>query len=237
MDGNVEILIVVGLLEFFGEHSDSKTTGLRMPGKILFASRNQFFLRRSGTVVGRITQSNKAFCDFRGYSEPELFGKTVLSITHPDDREASSRAITRSFAAGHCIQRFDKRYLHKCGRVLGGEVTSTVICDAEGKPSYSIAQVLDINERKQAEVRLALHAPRSIALRRDWPRRPIRSCRAGGVYPFPHRRCAKQHAGSRAGKYPARSPPAGQRRNAKHGSAGENAEIGKQRSPSRGHRR
>ena len=108
-----------------------------------------------GTVVvmpdGRITQSNKAFCDFLGYSEPELFGKTVLSITHPDDREASSQAITQSFAPGHCIQRFDKRYLHKSGRVLWGEVTITVTCDAEGKPSYHIAQVLDINERKQAE--------------------------------------------------------------------------------------
>ena len=103
------------------------------------------------TPDGRITQSNNAFCDFLGYSEPELFGKTVLSITHPDDREATTKAISRSFDFGIRIQRFDKRYLHKSGRVLWGEVSTTIIGDAEGKPSYSIAQVLDINDRKRTE--------------------------------------------------------------------------------------
>jgi PAS domain S-box-containing protein len=100
---------------------------------------------------GRITQSNNAFCDFLGYSEPELFGKTVLSITHPDDREASSKAIIQSFTSGLRIQRLDKRYLHKSRRVLWGEVSTIMVCDAEGKPSYSIAQVLDITERKRTE--------------------------------------------------------------------------------------
>ena len=49
------------------------------------------------------------------------------------------------------IQRLEKRYLHKSGQVLWGEVSSTLICDAEGKPSYFITQVLDISERKRAE--------------------------------------------------------------------------------------
>lgn len=100
---------------------------------------------------GRITRSNKAFCDFIGYSEQELLAKTVLSITHPDDREASSQVIRQSFSSGENIHFFDKRYLHKSGKILWGEVTTTFICDAEGEPSYAIAQVVDINERKQAD--------------------------------------------------------------------------------------
>jgi PAS domain S-box-containing protein len=108
-----------------------------------------------GTVVvtpnGRFIQANRAFCDFLGYSEPELVGQTVLSITHPDDRESTSTAIRQAAESVARIQRLEKRYLHKSGRNLWGEVSSTLIHDAEGKPSYFITQVLDISERKQAE--------------------------------------------------------------------------------------
>ena len=40
---------------------------------------------------GRFTQVNGAFCEYLGYSEEELLGKTVQSITDPEDWEASSR--------------------------------------------------------------------------------------------------------------------------------------------------
>ncbi|MFZ1933113.1 MAG: PAS domain S-box protein [Thermoguttaceae bacterium] len=103
------------------------------------------------TPNGRFTQVNRAFCDFLGYSEPELVGQTVLSVTHPEDREASSTAIRQSAESVAPIQRLEKRYLHKSGQVIWGEVTSTLICDTEGRFSYLIGQVLDISERKQAE--------------------------------------------------------------------------------------
>ena len=79
-----------------------------------------------GTVVvtpsGRFVQVNRAFCDFLGYAEHELVGKTVLSVTHPEDREASSAAILPESESGPRIRRLEKRYLHKSGRVVWGEV-------------------------------------------------------------------------------------------------------------------
>lgn len=108
-----------------------------------------------GTVVvsptGEFMQVNRAFCEFLGYSEQELVGKTVLSVTHPDDRETSSKAIYQAAHAGPPLLRLEKRYLHKNGGVVWGEVSSNLICDAEGKPTYFISQVLDIGERKRAE--------------------------------------------------------------------------------------
>ena len=98
---------------------------------------------------------NRAFCEFIGYAEQELVGKTVLSVTHPDDREKTSRAIHQAAHSGPRIQNLEKRYLHKSGQVLWGEVSSTLIHDANGKPSYFITQVLDIGERKRAEEELA----------------------------------------------------------------------------------
>jgi PAS domain S-box-containing protein len=108
-----------------------------------------------GTVVvtpnGSIVQANKAFCELLGCSESELVGRTVLSITHPDDRDTSSTAIRQAAESVARIQRLEKRYLHKSGQVVWGEVSSTLIRDSDGKPSYFIAQVLDISERKRAE--------------------------------------------------------------------------------------
>jgi PAS domain S-box-containing protein len=103
------------------------------------------------TPNGQFIQVNRAFCDFLGYSEAELVGQTVLSVTHPEDREASSTAIRQAAESVARIQRLEKRYLHKSGQVVWGEVSSALICDAEGKPSYFITQVLNITERKQAE--------------------------------------------------------------------------------------
>ena len=108
-----------------------------------------------GTIIvtpnGSVVQANKAFCDFLGYSETELVGQNVLSITYPEDREASSTAIRQISETMTRIQSLEKRYLHKSGQVLWGEVSSTLIFDVEGKPSYFIAQVLDISERKRNE--------------------------------------------------------------------------------------
>jgi PAS domain S-box-containing protein len=106
------------------------------------------------TPNGQFVQVNRAFCDFLGCLECELVGQAVLSITHPDDRETSSTAIRQAAESGPRIERLEKRYLHKSGQVVWGEVSSTLICDAEGKSIYLIAQVLDITERKRAEERL-----------------------------------------------------------------------------------
>lgn len=106
-----------------------------------------FILRPDGSI----DQANNAFCDFVGYSEPELFGKNILSITHPDDRERCSQAIASTFSLGSSHPCYEKRYLHKNGEAIWGEVSSTIICDVQKKPSYAIIQVLNINERKQTE--------------------------------------------------------------------------------------
>ena len=108
-----------------------------------------------GTVVvspeGRFLQANRAFCEFLGYSEAELRGKTVLSVTHPDDLQPTYRAIRQPLEGGSPAYRLEKRYLHKSGRTVWGEVSSSLVHDDKGKPAYFITQVLDIGARKQAE--------------------------------------------------------------------------------------
>ena len=105
---------------------------------------------------GRFLQVNRAFCEFFGYSEQELLGKSIQSLTHPDDWPESDVAIRQALETGPGVTRFEKRYLHSSGEVLWGEVSFSLVHDADGKPDYFVTQVLDITQRKRAEEALKL---------------------------------------------------------------------------------
>ena len=100
---------------------------------------------------GELVETNPAFCEFLGYSEEEMKGKTIRSITHPEDWEGTSKVMRQGLISGPRLLRFETRYLHKNGQVLWGEVNSTLVCNAKGSPTHFIAQVLDVSERKRAE--------------------------------------------------------------------------------------
>ncbi|MGD1000455.1 MAG: PAS domain S-box protein [Candidatus Brocadiia bacterium] len=99
----------------------------------------------------RILQTNRAHSEFLGYSEQELTGMSILDVTYPEDREATSRVSRQMREGGARIERHQKRYVRKNGDVVWGEVSVSVIRDADGKLSYTIAQIVDITEQRRAE--------------------------------------------------------------------------------------
>ncbi len=94
---------------------------------------------------------NRAVCEMLGYSEQELIGSSFQSVTHPDDLDASVEAL-RQFLSGE-IDRHQttKRYLHKAGRVVWVQLSSTPVQDHEGQPLYFVSQMEDITARRRAE--------------------------------------------------------------------------------------
>jgi PAS domain S-box-containing protein len=99
---------------------------------------------------GVLLASNGAFCNFIGYTETELCGKTVQSLTHPDDWPRFSQRLEQALTDGSSFQGVEKRCLHKSGKVLHGECSGSLIRDAHGKGLYFVAEVLDITQRKRA---------------------------------------------------------------------------------------
>jgi PAS domain S-box-containing protein len=99
----------------------------------------------------RFLRVNAAMCKFLGYSEAELLARTVLDVTHPDDRD-HSRDLGRRLAADESAT-FDveKRYLRKDGSVVWARTTVNSIRDASGRPLRNIAVVQDLNAHKRAE--------------------------------------------------------------------------------------
>ena len=100
---------------------------------------------------GYFLAGNDSFSKFIGYTEGELLGKTVQSITHPEDWPMFSKRLNQALTDGASFQGVQKRCLHKNGQVLYGECSASLIRDVDGKAQYFIAEVLDITERRRAE--------------------------------------------------------------------------------------
>lgn len=103
------------------------------------------------SLEGQFLAANPAICNFLGYSEQELVGKDIPAITHSLDLAKTNEAIRRVFAKGKSLPLMEKRYLHRDGQPRWGEVISSVVHGADGKPKYHVAQVLDITDRKRYE--------------------------------------------------------------------------------------
>lgn len=76
---------------------------------------------------GRFLEANAAFEGILGYSEEELKGKTFAEVTYPDDVEPNLR-LHRELVAGR-LDRYhmEKRYVHKDGDLVWGELTISTI--------------------------------------------------------------------------------------------------------------
>ena len=100
---------------------------------------------------GNLTKVNKRMSEIFGYSKEELESMTVNDIAHPEDVNISPEFIKRSIAKEVENSVFEKRYIHKQGRILWGQVSSSIVRDSKGDPLYFISHVQDITQRKRAE--------------------------------------------------------------------------------------
>ncbi|WP_346839140.1 EAL domain-containing protein [Microbulbifer sp. SAOS-129_SWC] len=106
------------------------------------------------SLEGRILQANRSFCEFVGYPEGELVGRSIFSITCAED-EPSSRELWRSFISGERhAPHLEKRYVHRDGHVVWGYLSCSLARDAHGEALYSVVQVEDIDGRKRGETHL-----------------------------------------------------------------------------------
>ncbi|HEV7590760.1 MAG TPA: PAS domain S-box protein [Longimicrobium sp.] len=107
---------------------------------------------------GRFRAVNRSMCEMLGYGEAELLAMTWRGVTHPDDLESDGLQRARLVAGEIDGFHLDKRYLHKHGNVVWGQLAVSLVRDAAGAPAYTVAQVTDVTARREAEQALARHA-------------------------------------------------------------------------------
>jgi PAS domain S-box-containing protein len=103
---------------------------------------------------GKLIKVNNAFPAMLGYTIKEFQDINFAEITFPEDIPASREVIRSILANEKDIVRFEKRYLHKDGSTIWGDVSTNLLRDAKGEPVYFITSVIDITERKKLEVSL-----------------------------------------------------------------------------------
>ncbi len=97
----------------------------------------------------RILRVNAALCHVAGYSEPELLGRSVVDITHPDDVGKDVELAQRLLAGTIPRYQIEKRYVRKDGSLAWALMGRSVVRDAEGRPLYYVTTVQDRTEQQR----------------------------------------------------------------------------------------
>ncbi|HEY0897334.1 MAG TPA: PAS domain S-box protein [Sphingobacteriaceae bacterium] len=103
-------------------------------------------------LEGNFRLVNDQFCLITGYSKEELEQMDNRLISHPEDRDISASFISRALEFGEDRACFEKRYLHKDGRVIHCLVAISLVKNHEDESKFFIGHVQDITLLKaQAE--------------------------------------------------------------------------------------
>ena len=102
----------------------------------------------------RILSCNSAFCNFLGYSEEELIGKTITDVTHPEDVELGMKELKLIAENKRESYTTEKRHLTKEGKIVWGEVSICLVRDINNKPLYFLPIIQNITKRKKADLEI-----------------------------------------------------------------------------------
>jgi len=119
--------------------------------------------------TGQFLRLNQRYADILGYSMDEMVGKTFQSLTHPDDLAADMAQVRRLKSGELPEYRLEKRYIHKDGHVVWGDLTVSSMWIT----GHHIAVVQDITSRKSMEETLRANEQR---LRSILERLPMGLC-------------------------------------------------------------
>jgi PAS domain S-box-containing protein len=104
---------------------------------------------------GSFLRVNPASCRFLGYTQEELLALGLLDVTYPDDRALVQRDFKEVLAGLRQAIDIEKRCVRKDGAIVWARATAVCLRNEQANPTYCVAIMQDITERKQAEETLA----------------------------------------------------------------------------------
>ncbi|MGA3158829.1 MAG: PAS domain S-box protein [Steroidobacteraceae bacterium] len=105
--------------------------------------------------AGRYLRVNRALCEFFGLEENALVGLDIAEFNEPGEyativerrRQMIDGLVPRYFS-------YEKRFIHKSGRTLWGQLTVALVRDQSNQPAYFVILIQDTTERHNAEITL-----------------------------------------------------------------------------------
>ncbi|MCV6637669.1 PAS domain S-box protein [Candidatus Albibeggiatoa sp. nov. NOAA] len=102
---------------------------------------------------GYYIQANEQFLNMLGYSHEEIIGKTFRHLTHSDDVNSSNQYFKQVLNRELTSYRVEKRFIRGDGQVFWVDLWASAI-ERDGELVALLGIIVDLNERKQAEVEL-----------------------------------------------------------------------------------
>ena len=103
----------------------------------------------------KIIEANQAICNMLGYTRQELLETGLEGVSHPDDLQKDLDLFTELHNGKIEYYTIEKRYLHKSGEIVWGELTVSLVRDDKGEMLFGIGMIIDITDRKRAQERIA----------------------------------------------------------------------------------
>ena len=98
---------------------------------------------------------NKVFRDMLGYSQEEIQNKKWLDFTYQGDIGLTKMHIDSLLSGKRDSAQFAKRYIHKNGNVMWGNLHTSLCRDNDGNPLYIMSSVVDITDQMNVEEALS----------------------------------------------------------------------------------
>jgi diguanylate cyclase (GGDEF)-like protein/PAS domain S-box-containing protein len=111
---------------------------------------------------GNILEANPALLNMFGYSAEAFSARKVSELVHPDDAPDVWEIYEELIAGSREDLHVEKRFFRADGEAIWTNLTVSLIRDDTGNPTYQIAMLEDITERRHLLARLqhqAFHDP------------------------------------------------------------------------------
>jgi len=122
------------------------------------------------SLDGHWLRVNRRICEMLRYSESELLALTFQDITHPEELDADLDLLSKLLAGTIPTYSMEKRYFRSDKTIMWAQLTVSLNRQLDGSPHHFIAVIVDITERKEAEVGLHVlqhELEERVALRTD----------------------------------------------------------------------
>jgi len=97
---------------------------------------------------------NQAECELLGFSEAEMVGRPIWDFMAPEDREKTRTGLLQRIADEQPLVPLEREYKRRDGSSVMMEIHQKRIRDEAGRPTGLRTFLLDITQRKRAEITL-----------------------------------------------------------------------------------
>ena len=95
-------------------------------------------------LTGCLLHVNRKLCEITGYNADELLGRSIVEITHPDDRQACWSGLLDLVAGKRDVYVSDKRYLRKNGEIVWVNVQVKALRDEVVAGTVKVADPMQL---------------------------------------------------------------------------------------------